>query len=143
MTLEEDLDARADAAYNALHGIDAGIHGTAMAPAEVHAVIGSLKRTPHLLPGILKHLAECLAAAADSYELEDTHTQPDQSALGEYVKVPDPAAVAAASINTSANHLLRAAKLSAQIGLELEQAQTALASVTHRSRPAGAATVTG
>jgi hypothetical protein len=131
MAFSDELDARSEDAYEALRDIANRSVNIPLPPAEVYAILGSLKRTPHLLPQVLSQLAADLVASLDEFEVTE-HLDRD---LVEGEEPPEPLA----KILVATEHLMKAAKLCAQAGLELEKAQSAVSTQSHRVR-AGAAT---
>lgn len=106
----------ANEAYEAAHSLNHVTSPPASLPAPtVYKVLGNLKGLGRDVPLALSHLAAGLQDSLKSFEVyEDSGADPKQS-------------VAAASV-----HLTRAAALAAQLGEELEQAQTAVAGQGYR-----------
>jgi len=117
MTTDETLRVvqLADDAYQAIRAINHITLG-AKAPAPlVYDVLGSLKNVGHLLPQALTQLSSGLGRSLDEYDVfEDDGGDPIQS------------------VATAADHLTRAGQLAAQLGEELELAQSAIARQGYR-----------
>lgn len=98
----------ADDAYEAIRAINHLTRGAVLAPT-VYDVLGNLKGVGHMLPQALTQLASGLALSLNEYDVyEDDGSDPVQA------------------IATATDHLTRAAQLAAQLGVELEHAQSAI-----------------
>lgn len=126
MTFADEVDALGEDAYEALRAI---AHRTQhqIPPAEAYQIIGSLKRTPHLLPQLFTEIARGLLESLDTFEITEHLDRP----LEEGELPPEPTV----KMTEAAEHLMKAAKLSAQAGLELEKAQTAVSTQSHQPKP--------
>ena len=98
----------ADDAYEAIRAINHLTRGAVPAPT-VYDVLGNLKGVGHLLPQALTQLASGLALSLNEYDVYE-----------------DDGGVPVQAIATATDHLTRAAELAAQLGVELEQAQSAI-----------------
>ncbi|AOY74317.1 hypothetical protein [Paenarthrobacter ureafaciens] len=108
----------ADDAYEAIRSIN-HLTITQIHPAPtVYSVLGNLKGLGHMLPQACTQLAKSLGRSLDEYDVyEDDGRDPIQS-------------VAAAT-----DHLTRAAQLAAELGAELEKAQSAISHQGYRDTP--------
>lgn len=112
-----EVVTRAEGAYEAIRALN---HLTSYLPKGVPAptvyeILGNLKGVGHMLPQTFNQLAAGLGKSLNAYEVyEDDGRDPVQS-------------VAAAT-----DHLTRAAQLAAQVGQELEQAQSTISRQGYR-----------
>lgn len=106
----------ADDAYEAIRAINHMTGGGAIPAPVVYDVLGNLKGVGHMLPQTLRQLAEGLGRSLDDYDVyEDDGSDPVHS------------------VATATDHLTRAAQLAAQIGEELEKAQSAISRQAYRT----------
>ncbi|MFJ5978416.1 hypothetical protein [Pseudarthrobacter oxydans] len=108
----------ADEAYEAIRAINHLTVSQVYAAPTVYSVLGNLKGLGHLLPQACTQLARSLGRSLDEYEVyEDDGRDPIQS------------------VATAADHLTRAANLAAELGVELEKAQSAISRQGYRDTP--------
>lgn len=99
----------ADDAYEAIRTINHLTITQVYAAPTVYSVLGNLKGVGHLLPQACTQLARSLGRSLDEYDVyEDDGRDP------------------VASVATATDHLSRAARLAAELGAELEKAQSAI-----------------
>nr|WP_176705794.1 hypothetical protein [Arthrobacter sp.]AXV46374.1 hypothetical protein pA40H2_p17 [Arthrobacter sp.] len=98
----------ADTAYDALRALAHLTRATHPAP-DVYGILGNLKNLGSFLPQISEQLAQGLVKSLEEYDVYEYEGK-------------DPAA----SVALAGEHLARAAKLAAQMGEELAQAQNAI-----------------
>ena len=99
----------ADDAYEAIRAINHLTLGSSLPASLVYRVLGDLKGVGHLLPQALTQLAAGLGRSLDTHDVyEDDGGDPVQS------------------VATATDHLTRAAELAAQLGVELDHAQSAI-----------------
>ena len=105
----------ADDAYEAIRAINhLTLGGSTPAPL-VYSILGNLKGVGHMLPQALTQLAAGLSRSLVTHDVyEDDGRDPVQS------------------VATATDHLTRAAELAAQIGVELERAQSAISGQGYR-----------
>ncbi len=109
-SMKARLVQNADDAYEAIRSINHKTFGGALPAPLLYDVLGSLKGVGHLLPQALRQLAAGLGRSLDAYDVyEDDNRDPIQS------------------VATATDHLTRAAALAAQLGIELDLAQSAIA----------------
>lgn len=106
----------ADDAYEAIRAINhLTQHGADLPAPLVYRVLGNLKGVGHILPQALNQLAAGLGRSLETHDVyEDDGRDPVQS------------------VATAADHLTLAAELSAQMGDELEKAQSAISGQAYR-----------
>lgn len=104
----------ADDAYESIRAINHLWHVSIPAPL-AYQVLGNLKNVGHQLPQVLQSLADGLGRSLDTHDVrEDDGTDP------------------AANVQIASDHLALAARLAAELGQELEKAQSAIAGQGHR-----------
>lgn len=103
---------RADDAYEAIRSINHETMWAKLPAPTVYSVLGNLKGVGHGLPQALGQLAQGLGRSLDEYDVYDVYEDDGR----------DPVQ----SVATATDHLRRAAELAAQLGVELEYAQTAI-----------------
>ena len=108
----------ADDAYEAIRTINHLTITQVHAAPTVYSVLGNLKGVGHLLPQACTQLARSLGRSLDEYDVyEDDNRDP------------------VASVATATDHLTRAAQLAAELGAELEKAQSAISRQGYREVP--------
>jgi hypothetical protein len=70
MTYADQIDALGDDPYEAFRAI-AHRARHAVPPVEVYQILGSLKRTPHLLPQLFTGIADALLASLEEFEITE------------------------------------------------------------------------
>lgn len=109
----------ADDAYEAIRSINHLTITQIHAAPTVYSVLGNLKGVGHLLPQACTQLAKSLGRSLDEYDVyEDDGRDPVQS------------------VAVATDHLTKAARLAAELGLELEKAQSAISRQGYRDTPA-------
>ena len=84
----------------------------------VYTILGNLKGVGHLLPQACTQLAASLGRSLNEYDVyEDDDRDP------------------VASVATATDHLTKAAHLAAELGAELEKAQSAISRQGYRETP--------
>jgi hypothetical protein len=101
MTYADQIDALGDDAYEAFQAI-AHRARHAVPPVEVYQILGSLKRTPHLLPQLFTGIASALLASLDGFEITENLDRP----LEENEQPPDPKV----KLTEAAEHLLTSSR---------------------------------
>jgi hypothetical protein len=105
----------ADEAGEAIRSLNHLTLGAILPGPEVYEILGNLKAVGDRLPQALTQIASGLGRSLDKYQV----TQDDGG---------DPVE----AIATAADHLTRAAQLAAELGIELDHAQSAIAHQGYR-----------
>lgn len=111
---DDHLIRAADDAYEAVRAINHLSFGALSAPT-VYTVLGNLKCVGHMLPQALRQLGEGLVASLCEYDVYDAEGI-------------DPAV----NVNLACGHLADAASRARDIGLLLEEAQSAISGQGNR-----------
>ncbi|WP_420181339.1 hypothetical protein [Paenarthrobacter sp. TA1.8] len=107
----------ADDAYEAIRAINHLTITQIHAAPTVYSVLGNLKGLGHMLPQACTQLARSLGRSLDKYDVYEDDG-------GDPVK----------SVATATDHLTRAAELAAELGAELEKAQSAISRQGYKTK---------
>lgn len=111
-----DYLSHSDDAYEAIRAFNHSTHGRALPPPFVYDTLGNLQALANLMPQGLSQVATGLARAPEELDMTG-----------------DAGGDALDRIATTNGHLGRAAELAAQLGSEIELAQSAIRSVGYRN----------